>query len=118
MKYEAIDPISPEDMAAALVRNNPDELLRAVLAVALHSEDCEWASSICVRLASHQHFNVRGNAILGFGHLARRFGRLAPVAQDIIETGLRDSDPYVRGHAHDAADDVRHFLRWKITRPN
>jgi hypothetical protein len=118
MKYEAIDPISREDMVAALARDNPTELLRAVLAVAVHSEDCEWASSICLRLASHHHFNVRGNAILGFGHLARRFGRLDPAAQDVIEAGLRDADPYVRGHADDAADDVRHFLRWKITRRN
>jgi len=118
MKYEAIDPISREDMAAALARDDPDELLRAVLAVALHAEELEWAFSICLRLASHQHFNVRGNAILGFGHLARRFGRLDPVAQDVIEAGLGDSDPYVRGQAGDAADDAQHFLRWKITRPN
>jgi hypothetical protein len=118
MKYEAIDSISRETMMAALARDVPDELLRAVLAVALHSEDCDWASSICLRLASHRHFNVRGNAMLGFGHLARRFGRLDPVARDIIEAGLGDPDPYVRGQADDAADDVRHFLRWKINRPN
>lgn len=117
MKYEAIDPISREDMAAALDRDDPVELLRAVLAVALRSEDYGWASSICLRLAGHHHFNVRGNAILGFGHLARRFGRLDPVAQGIIEAGLGDADPYVRGHAHDAADDVQQFLRWRITRP-
>ena len=69
-------------------------------------------------IASHPHFNVRGNAVLGFSHLARRFGRLDSAAREIIEAGLRDGDSYVRGHANAAADDVQHFLGWKVVRPN
>jgi len=30
----------------------------------------------------------------------------------------RDADSYVRGHADSAADDVQHFLGWKVSRPN
>jgi hypothetical protein len=118
MRYEPIDPMSREDVDAALARADPEELLRVVLAVALHAEDGAWASAICLQLARHHHFNVRGNAILGLGHLARRFGRLDPVAREVIEDGLRDSDAYVRGHAESAADDAHHFLRWTIARPN
>jgi hypothetical protein len=118
MHYEAIDRMSRVDVEAALERDDPEELLRTVLAVALHSEDGEWATSVCMRLASHRDFNVRGNAILGFGHLARRCGRLDAAARDIIEAGLRDVAPYVRGQAEAAADDVQHFLHWNITRPN
>lgn len=118
MQYEAIDRMSREEVEAALGRDDPEELIRAVLAVALHSEDGEWAASVCVRLASHGHFNVRGNAILGFGHLARRYGRLEPAARDIIEAALRDADPYIRGQAEAVADDVQHFLHWKIATPN
>ena len=87
MRYEPIDPMSREDVAAALGRAEPEELLRVVLAVALHAQDLAWASEVCLQLARHQHFNVRGNAILGLGHLARRFGRLDPVARDVIEEG-------------------------------
>lgn len=118
MQFEAIDRMSCAELEAALERDDPEELLRAVLAVALHSEDGEWATSVCMRLASHRHVSVRGNAILGLGHLARRCGRLDAAARDIIETGLRDADPYIRGQAEAAADDVQHFLHWKITRPN
>ena len=118
MKYVPIDPMSREDVEAVLARGNPEELLRAVLAVALHDEDNAWATSICLRLASHNHFNVRGNAILGLGHLARRYCYLDPAARGIIEAGLQDDDPYVRGQADAAADDVEHFLGWEIKRPN
>jgi len=118
MQYEPIDPMSREDVDAAIARGEPEELLRAVLAVALQSEDGSWASMVCLQLARHEHFNVRGNAILGLGHLARRFGRLDPVARVVIEDGLRDVNDYVRGQAESAADDVQHFLRWEIARAN
>src|SRR5262245_37837141 len=118
MQYEPIEPMSREAADAALVRAEPEELLRVVLAVALHSDELAWASDVCLQLARHQHPHVRGNTILGFGHLARRFGRLDPAAREVIEEGLRDSDGYVRGQAESAADDAQHFLRWKISRSN
>src|SRR6185295_6125780 len=117
MQYEPIDPMSREEVEAALSRADPEELYRVVIAVGLHADDCEWACAICLHLARHHHFNVRGNAILSLGHLARRFGYLDPVARRTIEDGLRDVDEYVRGQAVDAADDAHHFLRWKFTRP-
>ena len=76
MKYEAIDSMPRADVDATVARDHPEELLRAVLSVALHSDDEVWASSSCLRLAAHPHFNVRGNAILGLGHRARRHRRL------------------------------------------
>ena len=38
MRYETIDPMSREDVDAALASDDPEELLRVVLAVALHSQ--------------------------------------------------------------------------------
>lgn len=105
------------DIEAALDRNEPEELLVAVLSAALHGSDPEWAEGVCAKLAAHEHFNVRGNAILGFGHLARIHGRLSrAVTLPIIEAGLRDAHEYVRGQAEAAADDVEHFLGWSISR--
>jgi hypothetical protein len=118
MRYETIDPMSREDVDAALASDDPEELLRVVLAVVLHSQDGPWASSICLRLARHGHVHVRGNAILGLGHLARRFHHLDPVARGVIEAGLQDTEDYVRGQAESAADDAEQFLQWKIIRPN
>jgi hypothetical protein len=76
------------------------------------------ASALCLQFARHEHFRVRGNAILGLGHLARRFRQLEPVARGVIDDGLRDNNADVRGPAESAADDAEHFLGWKIPRPN
>jgi hypothetical protein len=118
LKYQAIDPISREEMNEVLLRDDAAELLRAVIAVALHADDGAWATSVCMRLAAHPHFNVRGNAILGLGHLARRGASLDPAAREVIAAGLRDADDYVRGQAHAAADDVEQYLGWQILRPS
>lgn len=79
--------------------------------------DCDWAESICLRLADHPDPQVRANAILGFGHLARTCGRLnEAVVKPIIERGLNDAALAVRKHAYDASTDVEHYLGWRINR--
>src|SRR5262245_35666462 len=117
MRYQPIPEMSVAEVEAALTRNRPEELLLAVLSAALHARDLAWAQRICITLARHADFNVRGNAILGLGHLARIHGGLdRSTALPIIEAGLVDSHEYVRGQADSAADDVEHFLGWSISR--
>jgi hypothetical protein len=88
-----------------------------VLSAALYAVDCAWAEDICIRLAQHYDENVRGNAVLGFGHLARLHGELTQLrVQPLIEKALHDPSKYLRGHAESAADDVTHFLKWTIRR--
>jgi hypothetical protein len=118
MKYEAGEPRSTDEIEAAISRNDPNELANAVISAALHADDPAWAEALCLRLAKHEHVNVRGNAILGFGHIARIHrqldkGRVKP----LIEAALRDASGYVRTQADGAADDVELFLKWKIDRP-
>ncbi len=76
MKYEPIERKSREEVESAISRNDPDELLRAVLPAALYSDDPDWSEAICLLLSGHEHSNVRGNAILGFAHIARIHGEL------------------------------------------
>jgi hypothetical protein len=119
MKYEPIPEMSVEEVEVAIERNQPDELLFAVLSAALYAVDQEWAQSVCCRLAVHEHYNVRGNAILGFGHIARIHGWLdRAVVLPIIETGLMDSHEYVRNQAHSTADDIQRILGWPVQRAN
>jgi hypothetical protein len=98
LKYEPIPVFTRTEVEVAIQRDDPQELLYAVLSAALHAEDQEWAQDVCLRLAFHPHSNVRGNAILGFGHIARvhRYLDRARV-QPIIERALNDPDEYVRG---------------------
>ena len=102
-----------EEMEAAVQRNTPEELLYIPVWVSMDPPDCGWAEDLCICLSSHPHFNVRGNAILGFGHLARTCRKLGrDVVQPIIEDALFDESEYVRDHAKAAAEDIAHYLKW------
>ena len=115
MRYEAIEFHGEAAAEAAIARGESAELLYVPIAVSLHAERLAWAQAVCARLAAHPHFNVRGNAVLGFGHLARRFRRLErAVVEPLVLRALTDPDPYVRGQAHAAADDLQQFLGWDL----
>jgi hypothetical protein len=118
LKYESIKVSSREEIEAVISRDDPNELLYAVISAALYSEDPDWAEDVCVRLSQQDHFNVRGNAILGVGHIARIHKKLTEKrVKPLIESALKDESEYVRGHANSAADDVNFFLKWKIKHP-
>lgn len=110
------DPKEASFAKAELARaeNRVEELPDLIVAVALYEESYERAVAYCLALVEHPSASVRGNAILGLGHLARRFGRLPEAAGSAISTGLSDAEEYVRGQASSAADDVRFFLGWEL----
>ena len=119
LQYEEIPEYSRAHIEAALVRNDPDELMRCVIYVGMHAQDVGWATMVCAQLAQHARANVRGNAILSFGHLARVHRQLdRAIVLPILERGLADPEPYVRGQAESAADDIKHFLGWTVARPD
>lgn len=73
--------------------------------------------SVCIALSTHPDVFVRGNAMTGFGHLARVTRKLnEAVVKPILEAALHDKEPSVRGKADDAMDDIAHFLGWKFNR--
>lgn len=73
--------------------------------------------SVCVALSTHPDAFVRGNAMIGFGHLARVTRKLnKTLVKPILEAALHDKEPSVRGKADDAMDDIEHFLGWKFRR--
>jgi hypothetical protein len=57
------------DVEAIIARGDPAELLYVPIEVSLVPPGRVWAEQVCVRLAKHPNGSVRGNAILGFGHL-------------------------------------------------
>lgn len=117
MKYSPIRERSQAEVEAAISNNEELDLSHAVLSAALYSDDPEWSERICLQLSKHQHYVVRGNAILGFGHIARIHGRLTESkVKPLIEAALKDESDYVRGQANSAADDVEFFLKWKVAR--
>jgi hypothetical protein len=112
-KYEEIGQWSHEAVERALRGGDTEALLRAVIGVSMHNADWRYAQDLCVRLSSHPHFNVRGNAVLSFGHIARVHRQLdRALVQPIIQAALRDESDYIRGQAVCAMDDTAFFLEW------
>ena len=100
---------------AALERDDPVELMDWILELASEGRDRALAENCCARLARHRNAMVRGNAMLGFGHLARRFGHLdAQRIKRLVDTALHDGSGYVREQARSAAEDLRTFLAWEF----
>ncbi len=112
--YEAIPEWSRDAVEQALRDDEPDRLLPAVIAVAMYDADWQFAQDLCIRLSAHREVNVRGNAVLGFGQIARVHRHLDQDAvQPIIKAAMRDANDYIRGHGTDAADDTAQFLGWR-----
>ena len=117
-EYREVRTFSDIELLEVLSRDIAEELSVVVIGVSLHHPNLEAACTLCTRLANHENPTVRGNAILGFGHLARRFGMLDEYTTKlIIESGLVDPSEYVRGQTWAAADDLEHFLNWAVERP-
>ena len=112
-KFQDLDTFSERDVEAAIARNADDELLFVPITVALAMDDVAYAQLVCSRLAAHGQAAVRGNAVMSFGHLARRFRVLdEEMVRPIVEAALMDEDEYVRMSAKSAADEIHQFLGW------
>ena len=113
LRYQSVAFPGKEITEATVGRNDAAELLFVPLAASLHSDDRVWAQGVCARLAGHADSNVRGNALLGFAHLARRFRELdRQIVEPIMRGALSDRDPYVSAQARTALDDVEQYLGW------
>lgn len=102
-----------EDVENIMQRGNPEEILYIPIIISVNVKGCgrEWVENICIELAAHSNFNVRGNAILAFGHIARLSGELnVKQILPIVEKAMEDEYEYVRTHAEAAACDFENYL--------
>lgn len=101
------------EIETVLEQDDPDELLSASIDLALGAQDAEWAENCLLRLAEHPHTDVRANAMIGFAHLAERFGALDRVrVEPILRAGLKDEKQHVRDQAEAALDEITERLGW------
>jgi hypothetical protein len=115
--FEQPDYKGQQALLDAINRNDTMLLPSMIIATVLYDDDFEFARTACIRLCEHEGEIIRGNAILGFGHLARLFGKLGEQEIAIIKRGLHDPSDYVRGQAHAAADDLKQFLEVDVRAP-
>lgn len=117
MKYESTPNFSINEAATAIRTDDLTQLRLIPISISMHSSDLIEAEQICLTLSTHADPTVRGNAILGFGHLARRFGKLTHEhILSVIENALTSENNFVRSQAEATADDVEHFLKWTVQR--
>lgn len=105
------------DVEIVVLRGDPEELLYVPIVVGMNADMCEpgWAEKICLQLAGHEHFNVRGNAVLGLGHIARTCRTLnLDLAVPVIAEAMHDPHDFVRGHALSAAEELNTYLGVKV----
>ena len=103
-----------QEVDAAIEEDDPEELLGVIIDVSLAAEDAMWAQICFARLAQHPNVDVRGNAMIGFAHLAKRLGDLdQEIVAPILEAGLHDEMEYVREQAEAALSELREELGWR-----
>ncbi|GMK41953.1 hypothetical protein PCCS19_50120 [Paenibacillus sp. CCS19] len=98
---ETINLINSED---------PDTIVKGLLSLALNADDGEFVQDLMVRYSQHKNENIRGIAILCFGHIARIHRAVnKELIIPLINDALNDESKFVRGHAHSALDDINMF---------
>lgn len=97
-------------LRAAIADDDVNQLPVLIIAAALNEDDRSSLENACIALSSHPNETIRGNAILGFGHIARRFQAIGDSVHEIVRRGTKDESEYVRGQAYAAADDLECFL--------
>jgi hypothetical protein len=110
MKYEEISPVEKEQATLAFRRNIPDEVVHALLGVALHDADWKWVQDRCLDFLDSPLPDVRNTAITCLGHLARIHKKLdRPKVMAALASKL--TDPQSAGRAEDAMDDIEMFAK-------
>lgn len=118
MDYAEEALISPSGVLRLIETGDGISAAKGLIGLALNSPTLAPALEVSLAAAQAPDPLVRGNALLSFGHLVRRFGQLPRVpVYDLIAQGLIDADGHVRGQADAAADDLEQFLGWHIERP-
>lgn len=89
---------------------------KAELAMALGFDcpDYGFAQSMCIQLLQTEDEIVRGNAIIGLAHIARRFGKLDKrVVKPYLLRELRENVK-CKDFVADAIYDINMYLGWNI----
>ena len=80
--------------------------------LSLNDDDSDFAFKTCYFFSQHENENVRGMAILGFGHIAQKHDRIdLETVLPIIEKAKLDKSEFVRHKANDATDDLEFLIK-------
>ena len=111
-RYEEIPDYDRRMAIQELESGAVDRVVRALLSLAHTDPDRPWVESLCSHYAESTDWNIRGIAVLCFGHLARVHRKLdTETAVPIVIRALDDPSDFVRGQADTALSDILMFGR-------
>jgi hypothetical protein len=111
VRYEEIPPISREAAEAVFVRDDPHEVVNALLGLAISDPDWRWVQQQCLRFIHHPDPNVRYIVPLCFMHLARLHGALdVDLVFPVLEALQKDTSPGVVSQATRCLAEVKWYL--------
>ena len=101
-------------IAAILATGSIADLELLSIAVGEDFPDWKYAQDICLQLAEHPTDNVRANACLGLGYIARNHRKLEKhLVKPVLLRELRTQTEY-RGKIEDAIADINSYLGWRL----
>ncbi|HLJ88974.1 MAG TPA: hypothetical protein VKZ53_19295 [Candidatus Angelobacter sp.] len=108
-RYEEPAPISRQEVEEALRSPDGQTTAPALIRMALHERDWQWAERVCLRALSDSRTPVRIAALIALGHLARLHRRLhLELAVPAITRLLGDAE--CGGTAEDTLEDIAIFV--------
>lgn len=111
-EYNEVQKLDLKNVMSELNSGEVQRIVNALLGLAFHDEDWKGVQDLCIQYSNHPHYNVKGIAILCFGHLARIHGKLeTEKVLPIVKKALRDSNDFVVGHANSALGDIQFFVK-------
>ncbi len=92
--------------------NETENVIQGLLELAINADDPDFVQYIMVQYSENDNENIRGIAILCFGHIAKIHGKIdKELVLSIVNRGLKDDSSYVRGHSQSALDDINNHMK-------
>ena len=109
MKYEELAALGRHELERGLSSADEGVVVLALLRMALHESDWQWAEKRCLTSLKDNRRGVKTAAIQALGHLARIHGQLTlPLV--LSELRAIQLEPDFSGIAEDTLDDIRAFV--------
>lgn len=102
-------PISRTEAEKAFKSDKRDDVVRALIRLALNDPDWRLVQTHCLSFLKHPDRWVRGAAAISLGHLARIHGQLDLATVKPALERLRD-DTDLDGKAQDALEDIKNYI--------
>jgi HEAT repeat len=110
MKYQEIFPMDRSELEKLIESGNTTAIVDGLLSAAYHDPDWRWVQDLCLRFLDHTDPNVRRNAALCLGYVAR-IHRDLDLELVLPKLMALKRDPVIAGSLEDALNDIRRYIK-------